>query len=156
MRNEYFGMVKCRLKKYKDLQAKQKIIMSKQLSAGDPYSNMSMDYSQIPAGSHVFNCESKMEREIIKNDELIRKNEEVCNELRELEIAMEPLKPIYKEIVRLKYIEGLEWGIVASKVGYSERQCKRYARASLIRMADMLYGDDSYDLPIYEYLREIS
>ena len=156
MRNEYFEMVKSRLKKYNDLQAQQKLIMSRYLSAGDPYGNMSTDYSQIPAGSHVFNTTSKMEQAIIKNDEWIRANSAVSKEIRELDIAMEPLKVIEREILKLKYVEGNDWGIVASKMGYSERQCKRFAKAGLIRMADVLYGQDSYDLPIYEYLREIS
>ena len=149
-------MVKDRLKQYKVLQARKKVMMSRGLSAGDPYQNMSTDYSQIPAGSRVFNTTSKMDQALIKSEELIRKYSFTIKELDELDMAMEPLRNIYKQVITLKYIEGLDWGLVSSEIGYSERQCKRIARTALTRMADILYGEDSYDLPIYDYLRSIS
>lgn len=155
MKNKYFEMVKDRLKQYKVLQARKKVMMSRHLSAGDPYKNMSTDYSQVPAGSHVSNVRNKMDDALIKSEEVITKYSFTIKELDELDMAMDSLRPIYKQIVSLRYIDGLEWGLVSCEVGYSERQCKRIAKAAIARMADIFYGEDSYDLPIYDYYRGI-
>ncbi len=155
MKNKYFEMVKDRLKQYKVLQARKRVMMSKYLSAGDPHKNMSTDYSQIPAGSHVSNTKNKMDEALIKSEELMSRYSFTIKEIDELDMAMESLRPIYKQVISLRYIDGLEWGLVSAEVGYSERQCKRIAKAAIARIADIFYGEDSYDLPIYEYYREI-
>ena len=139
MKNKYFEMVKDRLKQYRVLQARKRVMMSRYLSAGDPYKNMSTDYSQIQAGSRVSNTKSKMDEELIKSEELMTRYSFTIKELDELDMAMESLRPIYKQVISLRYIDGLEWGIVSGEVGYSERQCKRIAKAAIARMADIFY-----------------
>lgn len=152
MKNEYISRVIVRLKRYRDLQAQHKMIINRYLSAGDPYSGISISYDTIPAGSSTNTISNRVEKAIIKSDEFLWKNSGVSKELQELDIAIEPLNELQKEIVKLKYIECKDWEFVADSVGYSVRQCKREGKSALRRMADILYGELSYiDLPIYEY-----
>lgn len=156
-KNTYIQEVRNRLKKYRDLQAQHRVLMSRWLSAGDPYKNMSINYSSVPAGSSTYNVSSKIEEALIKSDEKISSNSSAAKELKELDIALEPLSTLQREIITMKYIDKYQWDIVADKTGYSESQCKREGKAALTRMADILYGDESYgDLPVYGYLESIS
>nr|WP_302600262.1 hypothetical protein [uncultured Cellulosilyticum sp.] len=156
MKNKYIQKVKERLKRYRDLQAQHRVIMNRWLSAGDPYANISIDYSSIPAGSKTYTTSSKIETALIKSDEKITRNSEAAKELRELDLALEPLSEIQREIITKKYIDKKGWGIIADETGYSERQCQRESIQALKRMADILYGEASYiDLPLYSYIPEV-
>lgn len=156
-RNTYIQEVRNRLKKYRDLQAQHRVLMSRYLSAGDPYKNMSINYSSVQAGSSTYNVSSKIENAIIKSDEKISNNSSAAQELKEIDIALEPLNDLQRNIVTMKYIEKYSWDIVADRTGYSESQCKREGKSALTRMADILYGEESYgDLPLYGYLESIS
>ncbi len=156
MTNKYIKMVKARLKTYRDLQAQHRILLKKYLTAGDPYVGISTDYSKVPAGSKVYNVSSRVEDAIVRSDEIIYEVSGAAQELEQLDTAMAPLKPIQKLIIELKYIDDLDWGIVSSRVGYSERQCKRTGQVALLRMAHILYGEKTYNFSADECLREIS
>lgn len=156
-KNQYIKAVKDRLKKYRDLQAQHRVLINRYLTAGDPYKNMGIDYSRISSGSKTNYVTSKIENAIIKSDEQITMNSTAAKELQELDLAIEPLSSLQKEIITMKYIDKYEWVFVIDKIGYSESLCKKEARLALIRMADILYGEDSYiDLPLYEHLANIS
>lgn len=155
-KNIYIKEVRNRLKKYRDLQAQHRVLMNRYLSAGDPYANMSINYSSIPAGSSTYNVSSKIENALIKSDEKISNNSRAAQELKELDIALEALSELQRKIITMKYIDKYQWGIVEDRTGYSESHCKREGKAALIRMADILYGEESYvDLPLYGYLKNI-
>lgn len=156
-KNTYIQEVRNSLKKYRDLQAQYRVLMNRYLSAGDPYANMSINYSSVPAGSSTYNVSSKIENALIKSDEKISNSSRAAQELKELDIALEPLSELQRKIITMKYIDKYQWDIVADRTGYSESQCKREGKAGLTRMADILYGDKSYgDLPVYGYLESIS
>lgn len=152
--NHYINEVKKRLKKYRDLQAQHRVLINRYLTAGDPYKNISTDYSRIPSGSKTHYASSKIENAIIKSDEQITMNSTAAKELQELDLAIEPLSTLQKDIITMKYIDNKAWIAIIDQIGYSESLCKREGKLALKRMADILYGEASYtDLPIYEYIK---
>ena len=58
-------------------------------------------------------------------------------ETEEIERAVGRLEcPVEREIVRMRYIDGLGWDKVADKAGYEERQCYRIHNKALAKLAD--------------------
>jgi DNA-directed RNA polymerase specialized sigma24 family protein len=62
------------------------------------------------------------------------KLEALVNEVLAIEAAIESLTPTERELVRLRYIEGLPWFRVAMGIHYSERQTDRIHRDVLRKL----------------------
>ena len=155
MDDKYIKMVKGRLRKYRKLLAMKKMKLNQYNDGIDPYANMSMDYGKTPSGSHIYNVSSRVENAILKQESIEYTAKKAIKEIERLDIAMEALTTIQKDIVEMKYIEGNDWGFVSSQLGYSERQCQREGKMALSIMVSVLYGEESYDLPLYNYIRGI-
>ncbi|MGL5676831.1 MAG: hypothetical protein ACRDDX_10490 [Cellulosilyticaceae bacterium] len=156
MKNRHVQEVRDRLKKYKDFQAQYRIRMNKYLSAGDPYAGMSINYNSITPGSPTNKVSNRMEEALIKSDEDLWQISNASGELEELDIALEALGEVQEKIIRLKYIENKKWDVVADTIGYSESQAKKICKEALKRMADILYGQASYEeLPLFNSIKEV-
>ncbi|MBS5801125.1 MAG: hypothetical protein KID02_15490, partial [Clostridiales bacterium] len=75
-----------------------------------------------------------------------------------IDMGLEEIKPVWKEVLVLKFIEGYTWEYTERKVGLSESTCKRYAKDGIKALADKLAGQKSYiDLPLFRdiYLGQV-
>jgi RNA polymerase sigma-70 factor (ECF subfamily) len=62
-------------------------------------------------------------------------------ELRRLEVALERLRPRFREAFVLRQIEGLSRREIATRMGVSEETVKQYLADGICALADMLYGE---------------
>lgn len=97
---------------------------------------------------------SKVEEIAIKNAQLELDLEEKIEALsyyvNRIDMGLEEIKPVWKEVLVLKFIEGYTWEYTERKVGLSESTCKRYAKDGIKALADKLAGQKSYiDLPLF-------
>ena len=97
---------------------------------------------------------SKVEEIAIKNAQLELDLEEKIEALsyyvNRIDMGLEEIKPEWKEVLVLKFIEGYTWAYTERKVGLSESTCKRYAKEGIKALADKLAGQKSYiDLPLF-------
>lgn len=104
---------------------------------------------------------SKVEEIAIKNAQLELDLDEKIEALRyyvnRIDMGLEEIKPVWKEVLVLKYLEENTWEYTVRKAGLSESTCKRYAKDGIIALADRLAGQKSYiDLPLFRdiYLGE--
>ncbi|NMU16474.1 hypothetical protein HGQ82_08895, partial [Clostridioides difficile] len=82
--------------------------------------------------------------------ELINLEEKIIEkqiELYEMEVlkytidsAINNLKPIHKQIIGYRYIEGLEWNLVVDKVYLEERQLRERANQAISSISIALFG----------------
>lgn len=65
----------------------------------------------------------------------------IKNKLKSIDKALEGLTEVERNIIKGRYIEGQQWYVVAYKVKYSERHCKRIRTNAIIKIAIALFGD---------------
>ena len=100
---------------------------------------------------------SKVEQIAIKNVQLELDLEEQIEVLdyyvKRIDIALEEIKPIWKEVLVIKYLEENTWEYTERKVGLSDSTCKRYAKKGIKALADKFAKEKSYiDLPLFRYI----
>ncbi len=66
-----------------------------------------------------------------------RKREGLTADLRHIEEVIEGLGPVERTLMRLRYIEGLEWHQVADRIHYSWQQTHRIHKQVLIKIKDL-------------------
>ena len=117
-------------------------------------------YDVIPAKNNK--VISKVEEIAIKNAQLELDLEEKIEALsyyvNRIDMALEEIKPVWKEVLILKYLEGNTWEYTERKVGLSDSTCRRYAKVGIKALADKLAGQKSYiDLPLFRdiYLGQV-
>ena len=82
-------------------------------------------------GSHARTDRDKLSADIAKIDELERKLIKQMSECATEAIIAEdyintlPVKPEWREVLRLRYVDGYPWGRVAREAGYSVDYCRR-------------------------------
>lgn len=62
------------------------------------------------------------------------KIESLKNRLKSIEDAFEGLEPVERRLMRLRYIDGLEWHQVAVRISYSWQQTHRIHARALIKL----------------------
>ena len=73
-------------------------------------------------------------------DELVRQSREQVSEYAELAVIVNEAifllldDPLQQNIMGLRYLDGMEWSMIAEKLNYSERRCYQIHRAALIAM----------------------
>ena len=117
-------------------------------------------YDVIPAKNNK--ATSKVEEIAIKNAQLELDLEEKIEALsyyvNRIDMGLDEIKPIWKEVLVVKYLEENTWAYTERKVGLSESTCKRYAKDGIKALADKLAGQKSYiDLPLFRdiYLGQV-
>lgn len=76
-----------------------------------------------------------------KIDYLEHSIKRIRSKLESIDRAIDGLTDIEKEIIKGRYINGQQWYVVAYKVKYSERHCKRIRTNAIIKIAIALFGD---------------
>lgn len=115
----------------------------------------SIAYDEVAAKTNKIT--SKVEQIAIKNIQMEIDLEEEIDSLtyylNRIDLKMVELKDSWREVLRLKYIEGLTWEYVARKMGQSESTCRRQGDAAIKALADKIKGEESYiDLPLFRYI----
>ena len=117
-------------------------------------------YDVIPAKNNKIT--SKVEEIAIKNAQLEIDLEEKIEALsyyvNRIDMGLQEIKPIWKEVLVIKYLEENTWDYTVIKAGLSESTCKRYAKEGIKALADKLAGQKSYiDLPLFRdiYLGQV-
>ena len=109
--------------------------------------------SAVPAVSHVNtpgrssgDCSSVEEIQLEKRDELQRKNAqyrlqivELTQQVQAFEIAAASLEGPYREILKYRFIERMEWYEVEEKVHLKRRRCIQLSRKILPMLAGILH-----------------
>lgn len=108
--------------------AKRKIEAEREniLKIVEAIDSMSIDYSGMPHGHDI---SSKQERYVLDLERALEsKSKKICewtSLMLEIEAVILTLEePMYSRLLRMKYIEGLHWNVIALKLGYSEQHTK--------------------------------
>lgn len=64
------------------------------------------------------------------------KRERLSGKLKRIEEAIDGLEPVERHLMRLRYIDGLEWWQVAAAIHYSVQQTHRIHARALIKLKD--------------------
>lgn len=65
-----------------------------------------------------------------------QKREELAGQLQRIENALETLGPTERNLMRLRYIEGLSWQAVCQRIHYSWQQTHRIHKNALLKLKD--------------------
>ncbi|MCT4507925.1 MAG: hypothetical protein N4A48_04065 [Tepidibacter sp.] len=91
------------------------------------------------------------EEEAIANIEKINRLEKQImktqNKIDKIDRALDALNEDEKRIIKLRYIEGLQWWQVAGMAKYSERWCKEKRKISIEKLSLGIFGYTSLLLP---------
>lgn len=63
------------------------------------------------------------------------------NRLKRIDRTLEGLTEEERSILTSRYIEGKQWWVVAYKIGYSERHCKRLRTEAIEKMVIGIFGE---------------
>ncbi len=93
-----------------------------------------------PTNKIAKEVENEVIKTITKIEELEQEIEEESSLIREIDIAINNLSPIHREIIQYKYIEKLSWNEIVDKTCYSERSLKYKRSDAIKRIAVKLFG----------------
>ena len=65
-----------------------------------------------------------------------QKREELAGQLQRIENALEALGPTERNLMRLRYIEGLSWQAISQRIHYSWQQTHRIHKNALLKLKD--------------------
>lgn len=65
-----------------------------------------------------------------------KKREKLTEELLHIEQVIEALEPTERTLMRLRYIEGLSWQAICTRINYSWQQTHRIHARALIKIKD--------------------
>lgn len=89
-----------------------------------------------PKGSSQLNPkEQAYANYLAELDKYQRKVAEYAKKLNEVEQALETLKPLEREVVRLKYVDGMTLERIGDELGYSRANIKYHLRKALSILA---------------------
>lgn len=101
--------------------------------------------------SPTYNIVCTTEEEAIDNIERISKLEKQImktqNKIDKIDRALDALNDDERKIIKLRYIEGLQWWQVAGMAKYSERWCREKRKGAIGKLALGLFGDTSLLVP---------
>jgi DNA-directed RNA polymerase specialized sigma24 family protein len=107
------------------------------------YTTQAITYDKVkvsPTNKISKDVEEEVIRTLSKIEELEKDIKQESGLITEIERAINNLKPIHKEIIEYKYIEGLSWNQIIDKTNYSERSF-RYKRSESVKsIAIALFG----------------
>lgn len=66
------------------------------------------------------------------------------NKIQAIDRALEVLTDIEREVIKLRYIEGKQWYIVAYNVNYNERWCKELRKRAIDKLIIGIYGEEHF------------
>jgi len=129
-------MTKNELKQYMWIQQNIKYLKDKLLEFETTATNTNTRLDDMPKGSP---SKDKLERIVCKIIEVQEEiNKEVIrgyNKIKEIEDSISSLEEREKQIVRLRYFEGLKWEKICVEMNYSWRQIHRLHSDILKKMA---------------------
>lgn len=101
--------------------------------------SMAINYSERVQSSGISNptLNAVMEKEA-KEEEIRTEIRTLGNKIRAMDNAIGALTSIEREIIRGRYLEGLQFWQVCSKVGYSSRRVCELQKSGLEKMMDAL------------------
>ncbi|WIV11380.1 sigma factor-like helix-turn-helix DNA-binding protein [Proteiniborus sp. MB09-C3] len=113
-----------------------------ELKNEDGMTAISYDGIQTSATNKISSMtEIVAERNIAKEELIIKRKEKLLEKLNKLDRLLEELKETEQKIVSMYYIEGWQWWQIAYEVKYSERHCKRIRTEAIRKLAVGLYGE---------------
>ncbi|MCC0649236.1 hypothetical protein [Clostridioides sp. ZZV15-6598] len=146
IKKEFFIATKKYLDNYKQLHTnieslKIQIKYLREYHLGDFMQGLS--YDRIPI-SKTNSIRNQVEIKLIDLEEKIIEKQIELYEMEALErtidSAINNLKPIHKQIIKYRYIEGLEWNLVVDKVYLEERQLRERANQAISSISIALFG----------------
>lgn len=130
-------MTKEQLRQYTDLKRESEHLdaILKRLENEEPAPRTSK-LDGMPHGSSGENYvqEDKMDREKEVRQLYHEKKAQLDAQLLEIENAIEVLESTERELIRLRYLEGLKWEEVAVEIGYSWQQTHRIHARALVKL----------------------
>lgn len=159
-KKEFFNATKKQLSNYKQLSTniiklKNEIQMLKDNSVGDLMKGISYDSVKTGKTNKTSNM---IEDAIVNVSDLITEKEIELYEAEiiksTIDLAIRNLKPIHKQIIEFRYIEGLEWALVVDKVYLEERQLRERANQAISSISIALFGKKALieQEPLFELL----
>ncbi len=96
---------------------------------------------------NIISDEMEMQIELYKNKKIIET----------IDAAINNLPPVYKDVIKYKYIEGLQWAYIVDKLSYEERALRTKRNEAVKNIACELFGvealqqEDEYT--IFNYMK---
>ncbi|HBH0632030.1 TPA: hypothetical protein KR400_000949 [Clostridioides difficile] len=146
VKKEFFMATKKHLENYKQLHInieslKLQIKNLKEFHLGDFMQGLSYDSIPISKTNSISN---QVENELINLEEKIIEKQIELYEMEALkytiDVSISNLEPIHKQIIRYRYIEGLEWSLIVDKVYLEERQLRERANQAISSISIALFG----------------
>lgn len=159
-KKEFFNATKKQLSNYKQLSTniiklKKEVQMLRDNSVGDLMKGISYDSVKTGKTNKTSNM---IEDAIVNVSDLIIEKEIELYEAEiiksTIDLAIRNLKPIHKQIIEYRYIEGLEWALVVDKVYLEERQLRERANQAISSISIALFGKKALieQEPLFELL----
>lgn len=159
-KKEFFNATKKQLSNYKQLSAniiklKNEIQMLKDNSVGDLMKGISYDSVKTGKTNKTSNM---IEDAIVNVSDLITEKEIELYETEiiksTIDLAIRNLKPIHRQIIELKYIDGLMWQEMVDIVHLEERQLSVRASQAISSISIALFGKKALieQEPLFELL----
>ena len=100
------------------------------------YQTLKKEYRQIEQRLRAIESRPKSEEEILQplREFYTEKLNELVMAQLSIEKAIETLKPVERDLIRYRYIDGYPWHIVAVKLSYSEQQTHRIHSCTLQKL----------------------
>ena len=119
-------MTKKRLESYRDMLAEAEEIKEQLEELEEMMASPRVpDMDGMPRGSSKMDSAAILASLIELRDKYIAKVQAIAQELSEIENAISDLPPVYRRILRGKYINGESLVTIAARVGYSYAHIKR-------------------------------
>jgi DNA-directed RNA polymerase specialized sigma24 family protein len=84
--------------------------------------------------------EEEVIRSLSKIEEIEKELDEENSLIKQIDRAINSLSTIYKDIIQMKYIEGLDWQKIIDMTNYSERQLRNKKNHAVRSIAIALFG----------------
>lgn len=115
----------------------------KNLKAGKKVAIRAIRYDDIKT-SQTYNISRQVENEVIDMVAYVQDLEiEVYKEKRlkkQIDRALNNLKPIRKQIIELRYLEGMDWTTMSQELHYDEKTLRKYKNEAVKSIAVELFG----------------
>ncbi|MDM8127019.1 sigma factor-like helix-turn-helix DNA-binding protein [Paraclostridium benzoelyticum] len=115
----------------------------KNLQAGKKVAIRAIRYDDIKT-SQTYNISRQVESEVIDMVAYVQDLEiEVYKEKRlkkQIDRAINNLKPIRKQIIELRYLEGMDWTTMSQELHYDEKTLRKYKNEAVKSIAVELFG----------------
>lgn len=146
MRDKHYKSIEKILKNYNMLKLNIEIAdkQLQRLEEDDGLKGVSYDKEQLSKTYKFISAtEDTAIEKIIKKDKIEKDKDKSQEWISIMDRLINELDDVEKEILKMYYMEGMQWWQIAHKVKYSERWCKELRTKAIRKLVVGLYGKEA-------------